>query len=64
VLRGDLGYDTLDGSTGDDVIYARDGEPDDIRCGPGTDTAYVDDSDYPDLLLPENGGDCETVRIG
>jgi hypothetical protein len=46
------------------VLHARDGENDFLDCGRGTDTAYVDSSDYPDLLVPENGGDCETVRVG
>ena len=31
--------------TGEDTIYARDGERDVINCGPGYDIAYVDRSE-------------------
>ncbi|HWK29377.1 MAG TPA: hypothetical protein VNS09_22630, partial [Solirubrobacter sp.] len=40
--------------TGNDTIYAQDGEPDAIDCGPGADTAYVD---AVDTVVG-----CETVR--
>jgi hypothetical protein len=42
------------GGQGNDVIDARDGEEDEINCGPGNDTAYVDANE-------EGVVDCETV---
>jgi Ca2+-binding RTX toxin-like protein len=69
-LYGEGGNDTITGGPGrdeinmtggveqpdpgDDVIHARDGELDEISCGAGNDTAYVDRA--------EDGiYDCETV---
>ncbi len=42
--------------TGNDAIYARDGEADSIDCGPGADVAYVDRSDTTSR--------CEQVKVG
>ena len=62
-LTGGAGNDTIDGGDGDDqlsggpgndTIRARDGYPDIVTCGPGTDTATVD-------TLDSVSGDCETV---
>jgi hypothetical protein len=43
------------GGAGRDTVYARDGEPDDVSCGDGTDIAFVDTED---AVAP----DCETVQ--
>lgn len=45
VLVGGPDKDRLLGGAGDDHIYARDGERDVVKCGPGRDTAIVDDED-------------------
>jgi hypothetical protein len=55
VLRGGPGRDTLDGGPGNDTIRARDGERDEIRCGPGRDRAFVDERDHV-------ARGCESVR--
>ena len=56
--RGQDGINMEDGveiaSPGDDVIHAVDGERDEISCGEGDDTAYVD-------RLEDGVYDCETV---
>ena len=46
--------------TGQDEIHARDGSQETINCGPGTDSAVVDSSDY---VVQEAGGtdQCESV---
>lgn len=44
-IDGAGGQDILDGGNGDDVISARDGSPDDILCGAGTDTVVADAND-------------------
>jgi dipeptidyl aminopeptidase/acylaminoacyl peptidase len=41
-LTGGAGRDILRGGPGSDVLLARDGEPDLVDCGKGTDKAYVD----------------------
>ena len=41
-ITGAGGVDVLEGMAGDDVLHARDGSPDRVRCGRGTDTALVD----------------------
>ena len=41
-LRGRLGRDIIRGDEGDDIIYTRDGVPEPVLGGPGTDTAIVD----------------------
>ena len=56
--QGDLidpagGSDIVWANDGDDVVQARDGSPDRVECGPGNDTANVDQFD---LVLG-----CETV---
>ena len=38
-------YGTCTVGSGNDTIYARDGERDTVDCGPGTDTAWVDAAD-------------------
>jgi RTX calcium-binding nonapeptide repeat (4 copies)/WD40-like Beta Propeller Repeat len=54
MLRGGPGRDSLDGGPGNDTIRARDGEPDQVRCGTGRDRAFVDRHDHV-------ARDCETV---
>ena len=44
-LTGGTGRDILRGGAGSDVLLARDGEPDLVDCGKGTDRAYVDPAD-------------------
>ncbi len=44
-LTGGSGHDILRGGLGADVLFARDGEPDLVDCGKGTDKAYVDPLD-------------------
>jgi Ca2+-binding RTX toxin-like protein len=45
-VDGGPGHDSLDGDsysdTGNDLLLARDGEPDDVTCGLGTDQAQID----------------------
>jgi parallel beta-helix repeat protein len=53
-LNGGSGEDLLKGGAGDDAIYAKDGEPDRVRCGFGIDVAVVDAQDTVKA--------CETVR--
>ena len=45
VLQGNTGRDELTGGGGDDALLARDGEPDRVDCGEGTDRAVVDQYD-------------------
>ena len=40
--RNDTLGDTLHGGEGNDTFRTRDGEQDNIDCGPGTDTAILD----------------------
>jgi hypothetical protein len=57
------GVDTLRGQEGDDVILARDGEPDVVSCGPGHDRARLDRSDVSeDATAADPKGACEHVR--
>lgn len=51
-ITGGAGSDTLLGGDGDDVIDSRDGQRDNVDCGPGTDTATIDRGDAV-------SGDCE-----
>ncbi len=44
-LIGGPGRDVADGGPGTDRLLLRDGSPDTARCGPGRDTATVDDID-------------------
>ena len=53
-LFGGTGFDTLRGGNDDDVINARDGEPDLIICGRGVDRAVVD-------AVEDGVFDCEEV---
>jgi hypothetical protein len=51
---GGRGRDVLYGGGGNDTMNARDGYEDDVNCGLGTDTAYVD-------KLDRVNEDCENV---
>jgi Ca2+-binding RTX toxin-like protein len=53
-INGGPSYDVITGTSGADVINARDGGPDTINCGAGNDTVYVDRSE-------DGVYDCETV---
>jgi Ca2+-binding RTX toxin-like protein len=44
-MNGGPGLDTIDGSTGWDAIISRDRAVDRIRCGPGRDAVWADESD-------------------
>jgi hypothetical protein len=44
-IVGGPGLDRIDGGTGNDLILARDGEVDTIRCGPGKDRVIADRND-------------------
>lgn len=48
-------YGTCTIGSGNDTIYAQDGEADKVDCGPGTDTAYVDAID--------SVANCENVQV-
>ena len=48
-------YGTCTIGTGNDTIYAQDGERDTVDCGPGADTAYVDAVDV--------ASSCETLHV-
>jgi hypothetical protein len=47
ILKGNSGIDDYFGETGDDTIQARDGRPERISCGAGTDEA---DNDFIDII--------------
>ncbi len=53
---GRLGRDALYGGGGNDTMNAHDGYEDDVNCGPGTDTGYVDRRD-------RVNEDCENVFV-
>jgi Ca2+-binding RTX toxin-like protein len=53
-LHGGPGRDRLFGGQHADVLLARDGEADEVSCGPGQDSAVGD-------ALDRVAGDCETV---
>ncbi len=53
---GGRGEDTLYGGGGNDTMNARDGYEDNVNCGLGTDTAYVD-------RLDRVNEDCENVFV-
>lgn len=55
-LNGGPSEDDLIGGDGGDVIDARDGNQDTIDCGPGKDTAIVDDAE-------DGVFDCERIRF-
>jgi Ca2+-binding RTX toxin-like protein len=53
-IDGGFGEDDLFGGAGNDTISAADGRVDQINCGPGDDTAYVDEHDvYDDVNCEE-----------
>ncbi len=56
-IQGGTGFDEISGGRGDDKIRAREGNRDQIDCGPGTDTAVVD-------RIEDGIFDCETIRVG
>lgn len=64
IVFGNAGEDKLDGGVGNDRVYANDnfqfsdGLSDHIKCGPGTDTAYLNPSEG-DIA----SNDCETKKI-
>ena len=54
--------DTLDGGNGNDTFHTRDGEVDRITCGPGNDTALLDQVDViTDATAANPNGSCERV---
>src|SRR4051794_3392797 len=56
-LRGNSGLDDYFGETGDDTIEARDGRPERIACGAGTDEAH---NDFTDIIAEcERGIDAD-----
>jgi Ca2+-binding RTX toxin-like protein len=57
-LIGGPGEDELQGGAGNDTINARDGVREQLNCGPGADTAIVDELD----VIPQDPGSlCEAV---
>jgi Ca2+-binding RTX toxin-like protein len=56
VLDGGGGTDTISGEAGNDTITSRDGKPDVVTCGAGTDTVAADGRD---TVSP----DCESVTV-
>ena len=72
-LVGGSDVDILDGGPGDDSIRAADAFADDVRCGPGNDTVYVEaDAPQRDVLsecelvvpvAPELDNDGELLRV-
>ena len=55
--------DTLHGGNGNDTFKTRDGEADEIDCGPGIDTALLDFKDVIVDATPQNpNGSCEVVN--
>jgi hypothetical protein len=56
-IRGLGGPDTISGRGGNDTISVADGYEDDVSCGEGTDTVYVDELDVVNA-------DCEEVTPG
>jgi Ca2+-binding RTX toxin-like protein len=54
--------DTVHGGDGDDTIHTRDGEADNIDCGPGRDRALLDQQDViVDATTDNPNGSCEVV---
>ena len=54
--------DTLRGEDGDDTFHLRDGEADVVNCGPGNDTALLDNKDIiEDATAAIPNGSCEKV---
>ena len=59
VLEGGPGRDRINGDIGTDTVFAVDGDPDTIDCGPGDDVALIDRADR----QPENCEVVEFVRV-
>ena len=59
-MVGGPGHDVLRGGKGNDFINARDGEPDTISCGGGSNDYVV--ADLIDFLITR--GACETIDVG
>jgi Ca2+-binding RTX toxin-like protein len=57
-IDGGFGEDELFGGAGNDTILAADGRVDQVNCGPGDDTAYVDVEDDVD---PAEATACEHI---
>ena len=58
----DTTADTVHGGDGNDTIHTRDGEADNIDCGPGRDRALLDQQDVIVDATPGNpNGSCEVV---
>jgi Ca2+-binding RTX toxin-like protein len=60
-IIGNDAENILFGNEGDDVIYAIDGHMDQIYCGDGDDTSYVDDTYTTGTYDNAYGGDCEVI---
>src|SRR5438552_2838645 len=61
-IVGTAGDDQIVGSTGNDVIHTRDGEADNVTCGPGRDRALLDNQDViTDATAANANGSCEVV---
>jgi Ca2+-binding RTX toxin-like protein len=57
------GVDHLLGEEGRDTLRTRDGEPDVVNCGPGSDKALLDTVDVIEDATAENpNGSCEVVQ--
>lgn len=65
-INGEAGTDLVRGGDGADSIFAREGEADDLGCGPGVDAITVDlRDDYLDTDRPAGQqNDCEVVDEG
>src|SRR6267378_1690747 len=68
-LTGGEGQDTFESGDGNDVIHARDGVPEHVSCGSGTDSADIDLRDY-ELMVAVNlitivfvNTDCENLTV-
>lgn len=59
-IDGGFGQDKLFGGPGNDTISAVDGQVDQVNCGTGTDTAYVDEKD---AVNPAQAKICENIFV-
>ncbi len=50
VIRGRGTSDVVLAGAGNDIVYARDGFPDELSGGPGFDRAHVDGGRFPDRV--------------
>lgn len=55
-IKSGQGFDEIRAGKGGDEIHTRDGQPDEIDCGPGEDTVLADEVD-------EGIFDCENVEV-